>query len=101
MAKDGVGYKIVCIGGSAGSLEVILQIISALPHHANAAYVIIVHRKNDPDSLLESLLASKTKMKVKEVEDKEPIYLNTVYIAPPDYHLLFEDEQTILDVFPI
>lgn len=31
---------------------------------------------------------------VKEVEEKEPILENTVYIAPADYHLLIEKDLT-------
>ena len=33
-------------------------------------------------------------MQVKEVEDKEFIVPNAIYVAPPDYHLLVEDEYS-------
>ncbi|WP_336517196.1 chemotaxis protein CheB [Pollutibacter soli] len=84
-------YKIVAIGGSAGSLDVILKIISAAALPVSLAYVIIIHRKNDPSSILTELLASRSPLAVKEVEDKESITTGTIYIAPPDYHLLVED----------
>ncbi len=91
MAQDAVKYKIVVIGGSAGSLEVILSMIGFLPTSASAAYVIVIHRMSGPDSILSPLLSSKSKMKVIEVEDKEPLLPGTIYLAPPDYHLLIED----------
>lgn len=94
MAQDAVNLRVVVIGGSAGSLEVVFGIVSALPRRSGAAYVIVLHRKNDNDSLLADLLSSRTAMPVTEVEDKEHVQANHVYIAPPDYHLLFEDEQT-------
>lgn len=84
--------KIVVIGGSAGSLEVVLAMLEKLPPAPNAVFILVLHRKNDKDSPLENLLSYKTKLPVKEVEDKEPIARNHIYIAPPDYHLLIEDE---------
>lgn len=94
MAKEGVKYKMIAIGGSAGSLNVMLDIISSLPPNTGASFVVIVHRKNSGDSILTDLIAAKTQMDVKEVEDKEPIVENTVYLAPSDYHLLTENEHS-------
>ena len=100
MAEDNLGrYKMVVIGGSAGSLEVIMKTVAAFPENSNASFVVVIHRKNEPDSLLRNLLAGRTQLSVKEVEDKERIVPGTVYLAPPDYHLLFEDETAFsLDV---
>ncbi len=88
------GFKVVAIGGSAGSLETILAIVQGLPKSPGAAIIIIVHRKNDLESILANLLSFKTHLVVKEVEDKDPIYPDHIYIAPPDYHLLIEDEHS-------
>lgn len=94
MAKDRVNdFKVVVIGGSAGSLEIVLDIITALPSNPQAVFIIILHRKNDKDSILENLISHKTSLVVTEVEDKEPIVINRIYIAPPDYHLLIENED--------
>lgn len=93
MAQGAVN-RLVVIGGSAGSLEVLLQLLPDLPVQTDACYVVVVHRRADADSLLPGLLAGKTTMPVKEVEDKEAIYPNTVYVAPADYHLLVEDPHS-------
>jgi two-component system, chemotaxis family, protein-glutamate methylesterase/glutaminase len=87
-------FKMILIGGSAGSLEIILDVVSFLPENANYCCVVIVHRKSSAESILEELFASKTRLQVKEVEDKETIVPGTIYIAPADYHLLFETERT-------
>lgn len=93
MAQDELTkFKVVVIGGSAGSLEVVMAIIASLPADPRAIVIIVVHRKNDSESVLEHLLSHKTRLPVTEVEDKEPIIANAVYIAPPDYHLLMENE---------
>jgi two-component system, chemotaxis family, protein-glutamate methylesterase/glutaminase len=95
MEKDAIGkYKVVVIGGSAGSLEVVLKMVIAFHAQTNTSFIIVLHRKNDANSTLEDLIAARTSLKVKEVEDKDPILHNTIHIAPPDYHLLIEDEKT-------
>lgn len=92
MEKDAVvsDCKVLIIGGSAGSLEVLLQIIPNLKVLTGFAMVIVLHRKGNDDTTLEELLALKTTIPVKEVEDKTPLLAGNIYIAPADYHLLFE-----------
>lgn len=87
-------FRVVAIGGSAGSLETVLAITQALTAHMRAVIIIVLHRKNDPESILENLLSYKTQVPVREVEDKDDIQPGNIYIAPPDYHLLIEDEHT-------
>ncbi|MES2760653.1 MAG: chemotaxis protein CheB [Bacteroidota bacterium] len=82
------------IGGSAGSLEVLLQLLPKLKDHLSFAIVIVLHRKNSSDSGLVELLAGRTKIPVSEVEDKETILPDHIYLAPGDYHLLFERNKT-------
>lgn len=94
MAEDTINrYKIIAIGGSAGSLDAILKIVTALPSDTDISVIIIVHRKNDGESVLVSLLSTRTRLPVKEIEDKDPVLSATIYIAPADYHVLFENEQ--------
>lgn len=85
--------EVVIIGGSAGSLEILLEIISCISSKSTIVYVIIIHRKRDGDSILVELLKSRTSRPVKEVEDKDLILPGHVYLAPPDYHLLFENKN--------
>lgn len=87
--------KVVIIGGSAGSLSVLLQILPQIPKLNDFAIVIVVHRKSTDDQTLEDLLKLKSKIKVKSVEDKVPLIPGFVYIAPSNYHLLFEKNQTL------
>ncbi len=94
MAEDGIiKYKMIVVGGSAGSLGVILKIVEALPVTGYLSVLIIVHRKNDGESVLVDLLSMRTRLTVKEIEDKETILPGYIYIAPADYHVLFENEK--------
>ena len=79
------------IGGSAGSLEVILKVVPRLKKN-HVPIVFVLHRKNSKDNLLRDLLASKTPSKVHEIEDKQMLFPGGIFIAPPDYHLLFEKQ---------
>lgn len=101
MAENKVkpGFKLIIIGGSAGSLEVLMKILPRLNPLRDFALVIVLHRKNAEDSTLEELIAVKTNVPVKEVEDKTQLVAGNIYIAPSDYHLLFEkDGRLSLDI---
>ncbi|WP_338871139.1 chemotaxis protein CheB [Spirosoma sp. SC4-14] len=97
MAKDELKttYKAVVIGGSTGSLDVLLRILPALQPAMPFTVIIVLHRKNSGDSTLEHLLAGKTSIPVKEVDDKEPLLPAHIYVAPADYHLLIENDFTV------
>jgi len=86
--------QLIIIGGSAGSLEVLLHILPELREDLNVPIVIVLHRKATNDNLLSQLLAAKTKICVQEAEEKESIRKDCIYIAPADYHLLIEDDKT-------
>lgn len=96
MAKTHVIHdlELLIIGGSAGSLGIIIDILQHLKS-ARFAVVVIIHRKGGADSVLTDLLAFKTDLTVKEIEEKDKIIAGTVYLAPADYHLLFEGNKTI------
>lgn len=83
------------IGGSAGSLDVLLEIFPDLSSSINFPIILVTHRKAGNDSLLSDLLRNRTSLTVNEAEEKEMILPGNVYIAPADYHLLIEENHTI------
>lgn len=96
MAQDTLisNCKVLIIGGSAGSLDVLLKILPPLGI-PSFSIVIVLHRKNTDDTTLEELIAVKSKIPVKEVEDKTLLLPGFIYIAPSDYHLLFEKNDLL------
>ena len=86
--------KLLIIGGSAGSLQVILDIISSIRPDFPVPVLIVLHRNSAFESSLEELFASKSHATIKEIEEKEPILPGVIYIAPADYHVLMEEDQT-------
>lgn len=88
-------FKVVIVGGSAGSLDVLFQMMPALKPDLEAAIIIVLHRKSSTDSLLVDLFTLKTSLNVKEAEEKDVVTPGTIYLAPADYHLLFEKDGTL------
>ncbi|HVV03174.1 MAG TPA: chemotaxis protein CheB [Puia sp.] len=86
--------ELIVIGGSAGSLQVIMSIIPAIGPDLPLAILVVIHRNVDFESSLEELLSARTRVSIKEVEEKDPILPGTIYLAPADYHVLIEDDRT-------
>jgi len=87
-------FKVVIIGGSAGSLEVLFQVLPALKTDLSLAIILVLHRKNATESTLVDLFRMKSSLPVKEAEEKDPVAPGNIYLAPADYHLLFEKDET-------
>lgn len=83
------------IGGSAGSLDVLLEIFPALRGDIRFPIVIVVHRKPSNESLLTDLLKSRTTLAVGEADEKEFLIPGKVFIVPADYHMLIEEDRSI------
>lgn len=80
----------ILIGGSAGSIEVIVNLLPYIPEKFPYPVVIILHRKSTVEYHLEDVLGRKCKLKVLEIEDKMPLESNKIYLAPGDYHLMVD-----------
>jgi two-component system chemotaxis response regulator CheB len=85
-----VAYELVVIGTSWGGLHAMRKVLLGLPSRFDVPIIVVQHRHRDSDHLLVSLLQEHTKLRVLEVEDKTEIERGTVYVAPPDYHVLVD-----------
>ena len=97
MAKNKVtaNCKVLIIGGSAGSLHVLMDILPNIPAVHSFAFVIVLHRKHSDDSNLEDLIKIKSSTPLKLIEDKMDFESGYMYVAPSNYHLLFEKNGTL------
>ena len=80
----------VVMGASAGGVEALLALLTALPRDFPTPILVVLHIPRDRPSLLVSLFSRRCALAVREAEDKEPLLPGTVYFAPPDYHLLVD-----------
>lgn len=89
-------YELVAIGTSWGGLVALEQVLAGLSDELEQPIVIAQHRAADAGYGLGPLLQRHTKRTVREAEDKDALAPRTVYLAPPDYHLLVEPRQLAL-----
>lgn len=83
-------YKAIVIGGSAGSFQGIVRILSCLPPDFELPIILCLHRlKHVRNGFVEALSIKSTKPVI-EPHDKESIKKGRVYLAPSNYHLSVE-----------
>lgn len=82
--------QVIVIGGSAGALDALTVILATLPPTLRVPIVLVLHILPDKPSYLVEVLGRHCALRVKEAEDKEPLSAGTLYVAPPNYHVLLE-----------
>jgi two-component system, chemotaxis family, protein-glutamate methylesterase/glutaminase len=88
---------LVAIGASWGGLDALRAILATVPAELDAAVVVAQHRSPESHrTAFRDLLRSSTLLQVREAADKDVLRPGTVYIAPPDYHLLVGAESVSL-----
>ncbi|MBW9114820.1 chemotaxis protein CheB [Rhizobium cauense] len=92
---SGRRHEAIVIGASAGALEALSLILPALPADFPLPIFVVVHVPPDKRSILSELFRAKCAIDVQEAEDKEPIKAGTAFFAPPGYHLLVEDTNSL------
>jgi two-component system, chemotaxis family, CheB/CheR fusion protein len=75
-------FPVVAIGASAGGLEAVSLLLQNLTADTGMAFIYVQHLNRDHKSMLTTLLARSTKMKVQKIENMELIKPNNVYVIP-------------------
>lgn len=87
--------KVVAICASAGGLKALSQILSALPADFAAAITVVQHVSPHYPSMMADILSRRTKLLVAQVRSGDYLRAGTVYIAPPDHHLLVNSDSSL------
>ena len=82
-------FPVVCVGGSAGGLDVYVKLLKLLPFDIGIAIVIVNHVTREPASL-HNFLSRYTEMPVELITNNLRIKPNHVFIIPSncDLHVL-------------
>jgi two-component system chemotaxis response regulator CheB len=83
-------YKAVVIGGSAGSFQGVVKILSQLPKGFPLPIIMCLHRLKHVRNGFVEALSLKSVAQVTEPNDKETIKKGAVYLAPSNYHMSVE-----------
>jgi two-component system chemotaxis response regulator CheB len=81
---------LVCIGGSAGAVEPLREIVRPLPRDFPLPIVVVIHVPRTMRGGLAELVAAAARLPAVEASDHMPLERGRIFIAPPDYHLLIE-----------
>jgi two-component system chemotaxis response regulator CheB len=86
--------RAIVIGGSAGSIEALRTLAPCFPQ--KLPVLVVLHIAAEASSDWSKVLPA-TRLTVREAEDKELAAPGTLFVAPPDYHLLV-DEKGLLSL---
>src|SRR5687768_13091189 len=85
--------EIVVVGASAGGIEALKRLVAGLPADFPASMFVVLHVAAERTSILPQILGRETKLPVAFAQDREPIRPGHIFIAPPNYHLLIEQNH--------
>jgi two-component system chemotaxis response regulator CheB len=86
---------VVALASSAGGLAALSRVLSGLPPGFPAAVLVVQHLDPRHRSLLADILGRRTTLTVKQAGEGDRLTPATVFIAPPDRHLLVNPDRTL------
>lgn len=91
---------IITVGTSAGGVEALLYLAAHLPADLPATVLVTIHLPSQFRSSLDELLSQAGPLPASFATDGAPLRKGHIYIAPPDRHLLIEQDKVRLGTGP-
>jgi two-component system, chemotaxis family, protein-glutamate methylesterase/glutaminase len=91
---------LVVIGSSAGGVDTLKRVVSALPHNLEASVCVVMHIAPSSPSALAQILARSGPLACSQAQDGDSLEPGRILVAPPDRHLVIEDNHVRLTVGP-
>jgi chemotaxis protein methyltransferase CheR len=88
-------FKAIVIGVSAGGLNALKTLFSSIRADLQIPVIVTQHLHPLEKNCLAELLNLTSKIKIIEAEDNMQILPNRIYIGPPDYHLLVQENGVL------
>jgi two-component system chemotaxis response regulator CheB len=88
-------FDIVALAASAGGLNALSVVLSGLPEDFRAVVVVVQHLDPRHRSLMAEILGRRACLPVREAQHGNRVTAGTVYIAPPNRHLLVNPDDTL------
>jgi len=88
-------YEAVVMGASTGGLNALTRVLSRISPDFPAAIIIAQHIGPDADDFFRKHLDLHCPLEVLEAQDKLEIMPGKVYLAPPNYHTMIDDDRTL------
>jgi two-component system, chemotaxis family, CheB/CheR fusion protein len=84
---------LVAMGASAGGIRALQSFFAAITEKTGAAFVVVVHLDPERRSELPNILRARTHMPVVQVENRQKLYPDCIYVIPPDKRLQIVDHE--------
>lgn len=81
-------FDVVAIAASAGGITALTQVLSHLPADLPVPVLVVQHLDRRHKTVIAEVLGRRCSLGLKLAEDGEIARPSTVYIAPPDRHML-------------
>lgn len=89
-------HDIIVIGASAGGVNALIELMKTLPSDLKASVFIVMHLSPHTKSFLPNILSRQGRLNAVHPKDGDRIEKGKVYIAPPDHHLLLENDRILI-----
>lgn len=93
-------HEVVVLGASAGGVETLRDVFSALPADLDAAVLVVLHLSPGSSSLLPHILDRAGPLPALAARDGAALVPGRALVAPPDRHLLVVDGRVVLSAGP-
>src|SRR5262245_44173898 len=80
--------SIVVVGASAGGVEALRTLVKGLPGTFSTPVAVVLHLAPNARSMLSEVLSRAGVLRVLEVAGERPLEASTVYVGPPNEHLI-------------
>ena len=94
-SREPSNFEVIAIATSAGGLKALTQVLSALPPDFSPAIVVVQHLDPRHRSLMADILSRRSTLPVKQADENDKLRPGTVYIAPPNKHLLVNPDGSL------
>jgi two-component system, chemotaxis family, protein-glutamate methylesterase/glutaminase len=88
VADPGESYGIVAIAASAGGITALGRVLGGLPADFPVPIVVVQHLDPRHKTIIAEVLGRRAKLPVTLAQQGEKAESGTIYIAPPNHHLL-------------
>ena len=90
LARRVADAQMIVIGASLGGTTALRTLFAALPGRPCAAVAVAQHRHRNSTDRFAEMLRGSSGLRIFDAEDGMRLDRGTIYLAPPDYHLLID-----------
>ncbi|MEV0526268.1 chemotaxis protein CheB [Streptomyces sp. NPDC050439] len=88
-------YAVVAIASSAGGVQALISLLAEFDAGLPVPLLVVQHLDPRHRTVLPEVLARRTELAIRLAEDQDRIEPGTVYLAPPNRHLVVKQSGTI------